>query len=105
MLYGLPIAVATGAIGADTVQENVMKTEKLSFVKEALGLLREVRQGMHDESNRDLVASLDEALAILEAALLEGSDNTDHVTKALKTIGHGLAALSWIQRIIDKMND
>jgi hypothetical protein len=70
-------------------------------VDDSLVLLREVKAGLHNESNRELVEALDEAIRILEEAQGDGRDCTDHAVVALQLLGRGLAALPAIQRLIE----
>jgi hypothetical protein len=85
--------------------EHVMKTYRRSLVEDSLALLREVRAGLHNESNRELVAALDEAIAMLEVILIQGSIRADHTEKVLKVLGQGLAALPVLQRLIELLKD
>lgn len=82
-----------------------MKTNRRSLVKDSLALLREVRAGLHNESNRELVAALDEAIAMLEVILIQGPVRADHTEKVLKVLGQGLAALPVLQRLIELLKD
>jgi hypothetical protein len=82
-----------------------MKTEVRSLVEDSLALLREVRAGLHNESNRELVAALDEAIAMLEVTVNQEPVRADHVEKVLKVLGQGLAALPALQRLIELLKD
>jgi len=82
-----------------------MKTEIRSLVEDSRALLCEVRAGMHDESNRELVAALDKAIAMLDVSLSQEPVHADHVEKVLKVLGQGLAALPALQRLIEMLKD
>jgi hypothetical protein len=106
VLYGSPDAMATDAVSRRSrAEEHVMKTEIRSLVEDSLALLREVRAGLHNESNRELVAALDEAIAMLEVILIQGPVRVDHTEKVLKVLGQGLAALPVLQRLIESLKD
>ena len=106
VLYGSPDAMATDAISRRSrAEEHVMKTNRRSLVEDSLALLREVRAGLHNESNRALVAALDEAIAMLELMLSQEPTRADHVEKVLKALGQGLAALPMLQRLIEMLDD
>jgi len=78
-----------------------MKTNRRSLVEDSLALLREVRAGLYNESNRELVAALDKAVAMLEVILIQGPIRADHTETVLKVLGQGLAALPALQRLIE----
>lgn len=86
-------------------EEHVMKTFRRSLVEDSLVLLREVRAGLHNESDRELVAALDEAIVMLEVCVIQEPIRADHAEKVLKVLGQGLAALPAMQRLIELLKD
>lgn len=82
-----------------------MKGNYIHLVEESLVLLREVRAGLHNESNCDLVKALDRAMVMLEGALNQGSADAGIVNETLKVLGQGLAALPALQRLIEMLKD
>jgi hypothetical protein len=106
VLYGSPDAMATDAVSRRSrAEEHVMKTNRRSLVEDSLALLREVRAGLHNESNRELVAALDEAMVMLEVIISQEPVRADHAEKVLKVLGQGLAALPVLQRLIELLKD
>lgn len=79
-----------------------MVSHRLQLVSEVLVLLRQVRTEVAGVSNRVLIDSLDEAIAIMESSAMSGSACSKDVLNALS---NGLAAIPAIARIISGLTD
>jgi hypothetical protein len=79
-----------------------MSKHRLQRVSEVLVLLRQVRTEVVGVSNRVLVDSLDEAIAILESSAMSGSVRS---TDVLNVLSHGFAAIPAIARFISGLKD
>lgn len=82
-----------------------MKTHRLSLVMDSLGLLRQLRASVANDSNHSLMVSLDEVIVRLELYVSSGVDDPGRIGDALKVLAQGLASIPGIQRIIEMVRD
>ena len=69
------------------------------LVIEAIELLRQIRL-VHNESDSNLMQSIDQAVQLLEESLKEHRVETERISGVLKILGQALAALPAIERLI-----
>ena len=82
-----------------------MKTHRVHLVEDSLGLLRQARLRLADDSNHGLEVSLDEVIVRLELYLGEGIDDPGRIVEILKVLAQGLAAIPGLQRLIETFRD
>jgi hypothetical protein len=76
-----------------------MNKHRVFLVKEALELLRQVRQELANNSSHSWVVEIDEAIVRLELYLHEGVDDPGRVGDILKVLARGLGAILALQRL------
>lgn len=82
-----------------------MKNHRVYLVEDSLGLLRQARLRLADDSNHGLAVSLDEVIVRLELYLGEGVDDPGRIVEILKVLAQGLAAIPGLQRLIETFRD
>jgi len=78
-----------------------MNLHRISLVRESVGLLRQVRSALTNDSSHGLVVSIDEVIMNLESYLHEGHDDPGRIGEILKVLAQGLGAIPAIQQIIE----
>ena len=82
-----------------------MTNHRVYLVRDSLGLLRQVRSSIADDSNHGLAVSLDEVIVRLELYLSEGLNDPGGIVDVLKVLAQGLAAIPGLQRLIETLRD
>jgi hypothetical protein len=78
-----------------------MNIHRVSLVRESVGLLRQVRSALTNDSSHGLVVSINEVIVNLESYLHEGHDDPGRLAEILKVLAQGLGAIPAIQQIIE----